>query len=203
VKHTSVLLRNQQILAIIHDMIVTKEKIKMKKIIAIVIGAIFVMAGIASMIKPVQAFLELGWLTGALLVGHGFERIWIMMTEKTTTPKKLFVRVMEALLGFVILGSTFARLLTDLMICYALSACVILGGVYFILNGIRTAERRNGKIIKAAIGLLIVGVGFVLMGEPAGTMLTIAYTLGTAIALLGVDIIMIALVGRKEAFKDE
>ncbi len=175
----------------------------MKKTIAIIIGAIFLIAGVASMIKPVQAFLELGWLTGALLVGHGFERIWIMATEKTLSGKKVFVRIMEALLGFVILGSTFARLLTDLMICYAMSICVILGGVYFIINGIRTTERKNGKIIKGAIGLLIVGLGFVLLGEPAGTVLTIAYTLGTSIALLGADIIMIALVGRKEAFKDE
>ena len=47
-----------------------------------------------------------------------------------------------------------------------------------------------------------VGLGFVLLNEPEGTMLAIVYTLATALALLGADIIMISLMGRKEAFVD-
>ncbi len=175
----------------------------MKKSVGIIIGGIFFIAGVAAMIKPVQEFLELGWLAGILLAGHGLERIWIMASEKTMTAKKMTVRILETVLGLGILGATFAHLITDLMICYAGSVAVILYGVYFILNGIRTTERRNGKIIKGAIGLLIVGVGCVLYGEPEGTILTIMYTLATAVALLGADIVMICLFGRKEAFEEK
>ena len=175
----------------------------MKKTVGIIIGSIFFLAGVAAMFKPVQAFLELGWLAGALLLGHGMERIWIMVSEKTVTLKKVLPRILETILGFAILGCTFIRLITDLVICYALSGCVILFGAYFALNGIRTSESRNQVIIKGIVGVLIAGLGFVLLNEPAGTVLTVAYSLATALALLGADIIMICLFGRKEAFKDE
>lgn len=174
----------------------------MKKTIGVIIGGLFLIAGIASMIKPVQAFLELGWLAGALLLGHGMERIWILTSEKRATVKTVFIRIMESLAGIAILSCTFLRLLTDLLICKGLSVLVILAGVYFIVKGFKTEERRSAQILKGAIGLIVVGLGFVLLNEPAGTMLAIVYTLATALALLGADIIMISLMGRKEAFVD-
>lgn len=174
----------------------------MKKVIGIIIGGLFLVLGIAAMVKPVQAFLELGWLAGALLLGHGMERIWILTSEKRATAKALFVRTVESLAGIAILSCTFLRLLTDLLICKGLSILVILAGALFIIKGFKTEERRSAQILKGAIGLIIVGLGFVLLNEPAGTMLAIIYTLATALALLGADIIMISVMGRKEAFVD-
>lgn len=174
----------------------------MKKIIGIIIGGVFLVLGIASMVKPVQVFLELGWLAGALLLGHGMERIWILVSEKRATAKTILVRIMESLAGAAVLGCTVLGFLTDLLICKGMSILVILAGVYFILKGFKTEERRSAQILKGAIGLIIVGLGFVLLNEPEGTMLAIVYTLATALALLGADIIMISLMGRKEAFVD-
>ena len=174
----------------------------MKKIVGIILGGMFVILGVAAMFKPIQTFLELGWLAGALLLGHGMERIWILTSEKRATAKTLFIRIMEALAGIAILSCTILRLITDLLICKGLSILVIAAGAYFIFKGFKTEERRSAQILKGAIGLIIVGLGFVLLNEPAGTMLAIVYTLATALALLGADIIMICLFGRKEAFED-
>ena len=174
----------------------------MKKSIGLIIGAIFVILGVAAMIKPLQVFVELGLLVGLLFLGHGAERIWILVSEKRATAKTIMVRIVEAVLGAAFLVATIMKLVTDLLICKALSIVVILCGVFFILKGFKTETRRSAQILKAAIGLIIVGLGFVLLNEPEGTMLAIIYTVATALALLGADIIMITLVGRKEAFED-
>lgn len=174
----------------------------MKKSVGVFVGGIFAVLGIAAMIKPLQNFIELGWLVGLLFLGHGLERIWILTTEKRATAKKIIVRAIEAVAGIAVLACAIMDVITNLLICKGLSIVIILAGVFFILKGIKTEERRSAQILKGAIGLIIVGLGFVLLNEPEGTMLAIMYTVATALALLGADIIMISFVGRKEAFVD-
>lgn len=174
----------------------------MKKTVGIIIGGIIAVVGLAAMLKPFQGYFELGWLVGGLLLIHGIERFYRNVVEKSGRKKQMVLRILEAIVGAAILAGTIMGVITDSVVAFAAGAVVVLFGVYFILNGIRVAERNSGKILRATIGLLIVGVGAALLYEPEGTMLAVIYTVATAFALQGVDIIMISMVGRKEAFED-
>lgn len=174
----------------------------MKKVSGIVIGGIITLIGAAALLKPLQSFYEIGWLAGALLVIRGVERIYRALVEQNMQTKKIIFRVVEIIVGAGIAVGTILNVVTDLVIAYAAGAIVIAYGVYFIMHGIKVAERDSGKILRAGIGLLVVGLGAVLLYEPEGTIIAVLYAVATAFALQGVDIIMIAMVGRKEAFEE-
>lgn len=153
-----------------------------------------IILGVVAFFIPVQTFLGIGWVVGALMAIHGIELAIVGFSREKKDTGKGVLGILVAIVGFIILFSGIQRLLTDMMIVYLAGIAVIVFGIYQIVNGVKNYQEEKSKsILNIVIGVLSIILGLVLVAHPLFTMVSLGYMIAAVILMQGIDMIILAL----------
>lgn len=169
------------------------------KTIALITGILTVLLGIYTIVRPLRTFLSVGWILGFLLLVNGIELVVISLSKEKKEVGAIVLGVLEAIGGLILLFSGVQRFLTDLTAAYLVGICILIYGIYQIINGTRIYKESKGKGVLGIIcGIVSILISLMSFAHPVLTMFSVGYMIAFSILMQGVNMIVLAVsIGKK------
>jgi uncharacterized membrane protein HdeD (DUF308 family) len=150
--------------------------------VAVLLGAMSIVAGIIAIAYPGITLLALGIIFGVNLLFIGI--VWIMVaTTEGAEPGgrtlRFIVGVLAALAGLICIGRPGASIIALL---FAIAFWFILVGISDLS---RAVSEPNGKAIAVILGVLSIAAGIIIVGDPDIGLHTLALLAGLAFLVRG------------------
>lgn len=170
------------------------------KMIAMITGIVTLLLGVYTIVRPLRTFLSVGWILGFLLLVNGIELAAIALSKKKKEIGAIVLGVLEAIGGLVLLFSGIQRILTDITAAYLVGFCIMVYGVYQIVNGTKIFKESKGKGVLGIIcGIVSVLIGLISFVHPVVTMFSVGYVIAFSILMQGINMIVLAAsIGKKK-----
>lgn len=164
------------------------------KIVAMITGVLTVLLGIYTIVRPLRTFLSVGWILGVLLLVNGIELVVISMSKEKKKIGAIVLGVLEAIGGLILLFSGVQRILTDITAAYLVGLCILVYGIYQIINGTKIYKESKGKGVLGIIcGILSVLISLMSFTHPILTMFSVGYMIAFSILMQGINMIVLAV----------
>lgn len=164
------------------------------KIVAMITGVLTVLLGIYTIVRPLRTFLSVGWILGVLLLVNGIELVVISMSKEKKKIGAIVLGVLEAIGGLILLFSGVQRILTDITAAYLVGLCILVYGIYQIINGTKIYKESKGKGVLGIIcGILSILISLMSFTHPILTMFSVGYMIAFSILMQGINMIVLAV----------
>ncbi len=175
------------------------------RVLTIIMGVLLAIAGVFCIFAPVETYLSLGWLIGALMLldGIGGAVTWhARHKEGLADGWALASAILSIVLGAAMLFSMTFRLSVDVFLAYVIAAWMIgLGGLrcasaYRLRQaasaGVAGIDGSSwGFILLGGIAMLLLGVLSIV--NPAVTMASVGIMIGIAVLASGVSLVTLGM----------
>lgn len=163
------------------------------KVLTIIIGILLVIVGFFCLFTPGLTLLSIGWLLGLMLLLAGISIIvdyFAMRRAFAFSGWNLFLGIITAVMGALLLINQPLRMVTDVIAIYMLGVWMLIMGIVRVVEAIQLR-----KVPGSGWGwLLVLGVIMALVGvysflHPMVAAFTLAWLIGIYIIVAGVDLI--------------
>lgn len=170
------------------------------KALTIITGIAFIILGCYAFATPFRVFLGMGWLLGILFAINGIQAVFNALKKEKKDWFGIVIGVIETIAGILILSNVASRFLTDIMVAFLVGFILILRGVFQVSAGykIRKEGEKSPGTWMIVVGVLSAIVGFLAVGHPLLTMISVGYIIAFNIIMQGVGMIMAGFIAKKQ-----
>ncbi len=165
-------------------------------IVSTILGVLLVVCGFSIMFTPLLSFLGVGTLVAIVLL------IWGIMSVVRGVSAKLYnfqfvLAVIAIILGFLILISPATTFATDMLILYLTAVFLVVRGLLWIIQSVKSAKEKKNKswILAIILGILAIILGIVCFAHPIFEAAMIGYLLAFYFIYAGFDMIFLGISG--------
>ena len=177
---------------------------KATSVLGIVLGILVIIGGVFCLVTPVETYLSLAWILGAVMLVDGIFNIvnWSSARRLGAADGwSLASAIISLVFGIIVLGSLGLQLAVDIFIAYMAAFWIIFMGVMRIIISLKIRqgyEAYKEKVLASKwyvpfiFGILLVLLGIFSLFNPLFLMASIGIVIGGCLVVAGVSIISLA-----------
>ncbi len=176
------------------------------KAITIIIGILFLLAGIFLFATPGLTFLSIAWILSILLLVAGISIIIdyiVLRKTNLVSGFDLAFGIVMTLFGILLLVNQPLRFIADTFAIYLLGAWMLIGGIIRIVQAIRARKLPgSGWGWLLTFGIIMVLLGIYSFIHPLVPALALGWLVAFYIVITGIDMIAFGVSLRKSTAAD-
>lgn len=175
------------------------------RVLGVILGVLVIIGGIYLFAMPVQTYLSLAWVLGAVMIVDGvFNAVTWSSARRLGQADGLSLvgAIVSIVFGVLVLGSLGMQLAVDLFIALAAAFWIIISGILRIImslqirKGLKAYEGKvlGGKwYVSLILGIVLVILGILCILDPFILALAIGWLIGIAFIVGGITIISLSV----------
>ena len=172
------------------------------KIVAIVVGILMFIGGIYCFVTPVNTYMALGWIIGAVMIIEGVGSLCSWQRNRMIGLADNFTLVgaiISVVLGVIVCGSMATQYAFDLFIAYMAAAWVVITGIFRVVSALSIRNvlvngQKPNVVPAMVLGIVLIIIGVIGFVNPVFIMATYGMIIGVTIIIAGLALISIAFV---------
>lgn len=160
--------------------------------IGMIIGILISLFGVSIILTPFKTYFILGSIAGFVLLINGVPSLIVNLIRKDRKLFKIIVPAITTFLGFILVATDMAQVLTQTIIVYIIAGGIIITGLIECISSLAVIKKDKRAIETLVIGIISLILGFLCITFKETTVVIIGASVGFYILRIGLNLFVFA-----------